>query len=121
VPLRSVGAAGCGDSSVDVAHRTPRRPHGENEIRRRFVTVQKFGSQPRSRILANPATRLVTNFRVLTKSYDAGRDSSRERSQAAVTAFMMPPRTPACSRACRPAMVVPPGLVTASFSDPGCC
>ena len=39
---------------------------------------------------------------------------------AASTASIAAPRRPARSSACSPAMVVPPGLATASFSAPGC-
>ena len=46
--------------------------------------------------------------------------SSAERRVAASTASIRAPRTPPRSRACRPAMVVPPGLVTWSLSTPGC-
>lgn len=38
--------------------------------------------------------------------------SSLERSDAATTALMTAARMPPCSKACTPAMVVPPGLVT---------
>ena len=44
-----------------------------------------------------------------------GFDSSCARSAAAWTASMSVPRRPARSRTCRPAMVVPPGVVTLSF------
>ena len=47
--------------------------------------------------------------------------SSRARIVAASTAFIRVPRSPPRSSACRPAIVVPPGLVTASLSSPGCC
>ena len=40
---------------------------------------------------------------------------------AASTASITAARKPARSSACSPAMVVPPGLATASFSAPGCC
>ena len=46
--------------------------------------------------------------------------SSAARRVAASTASMRAPRTPPRSRACRPAMVVPPGLATMSLSTPGC-
>src|SRR5579884_2579474 len=47
--------------------------------------------------------------------------NSVARRVAASTASINTPRTPPRSRACNPAMVVPPGLATASFSAPGCC
>src|SRR5262249_39016494 len=46
--------------------------------------------------------------------------SSFARFVAASTASISAPRTPARSRACRPAIVVPPGLATMSFRVPGC-
>src|SRR5262249_19526824 len=45
---------------------------------------------------------------------------SSARRVAASTASISAPRTPARSSACSPAMVVPPGLATMSFSAPGC-
>src|SRR5690606_1701930 len=47
--------------------------------------------------------------------------SSLERFVAACTAPMSAPRTPRRSSSSNPAMVVPPGLVTASLSWAGCC
>ena len=46
--------------------------------------------------------------------------SSSDRRAAASTAFITAPRIPPASSACTAAMVVPPGLVTWSFSAPGC-
>src|SRR6266568_3155684 len=46
--------------------------------------------------------------------------SSFDLVQAALTAFITTPRNPPFSRACRAAMVVPPGEVTFSFSSVGC-
>eukprot|EP01045_Picozoa_sp_COSAG04_P030260 COSAG04_NODE_5201_length_1704_cov_4.778193_2_plen_204_part_00 len=46
--------------------------------------------------------------------------SSSDRRAAASTAFITAPRIPPASSTCTAAMVVPPGLVTWSFSAPGC-
>lgn len=55
-----------------------------------------------------------------SRSRPAWAASSAERSVAASTALMRAARRPPRSSACKPAMVVPPGLVTWSFSTPGC-
>ena len=50
---------------------------------------------------------------------DKAQPSSSERLAAAFTARMKAPLTPDVSSSARPVMVVPPGLVTLSFSNAG--
>src|SRR5262249_42849001 len=53
-------------------------------------------------------------------AHPALRPNSTARRVAASTASIRAARTPPRSRACSPAMVVPPGLATASLSAPAC-
>src|SRR5262249_10218045 len=62
----------------------------------------------------------LVRFHLANLSVSQDFPNSTARCVAASTASIRAPRTPRCSRACRPAMVVPPGLATMSLRTPGC-